>query len=637
MSKIASRAASPGCEGREKVALNRDSSSAGCSFLSAAPIRTGAAARNGSALANRGDVAPRREAPRPSCVYGPVRRHDRDRPMAQAAWPPPAGTPPQPRAPHRPAAGAAAPRATPASAPPRATRAHTRAPLTARPTRSRVPLPRARVRPAPTRRDEGSRRRTQPDFDIGSRCEHAAAVLLPLLAFVLLQLAVGVWAARRVVTQDDYLLAGRRLGVVLATASIFATWFGAESCIGAAGAAYQHGVDATTTEPFAYGLCLVLMGLLFAARLHRAGITTLADFFAARFGTVPERLAALLLVPSSLLWAAAQIRAFGHVVAVNSDGLLQPETATWIAAGVAIAYTATGGLLADVYTDVVQSIVLVLGLGALAIAVAIAAANSVPEPAAAAAAVARSAAAAAAGSPCLLEVLEAWAIPLCGSVVAQEALSRCLAARTPTIARRAALLGGVLYLAVGTVPLALGLTGRDLAVVAEGEQILPHLGQLLLPGILNVLFAGALIAAILSTVDSCLLVVSALVVRNLAPRDGAIASRHVGVARAATAIAGAAALALALSRWNVQQLVEQASGFGSSGVFVLALLGVYTRWGGPRAATLALAAGLAAWVLGRYALPEFVEYPYLASLAAAFGGFALGALLDRLGGRSTAA
>ena len=446
-------------------------------------------------------------------------------------------------------------------------------------------------------------------------------MLAALFAFVLVQLAVGVWAARRIASSDDFLLAGRRLGPVLATASIFATWFGAESCIGAAGEAHDAGIGATTTEPFAYGLCLVLMGLLFAAQLHRAGVTTLPDFFARRYGRTPERLAALLMVPPSLLWAAAQVRAFGHVVAANADGAVTAEAATWIAAGVAIAYTVTGGLLADVYTDVVQGVMLAIGLAALAVAVVL-------HPGGAAGGAAVALAPALGEGPALVDVVEAWAIPLCGSVVAQEALSRCFAARTPGIARRAAMLGGLLYLLVGVLPLALGIAGRDLVPVEDGEQILPHLGQALLPPVLNLVFAGALIAAILSTVDSCLLVVSAVATRNLLPAPLRTRGR-LALARAATVLAGAAALALALSRWNVRELVEQASGFGSSGIFVIALLGVHTRLGGARAATLSLASGLFAWVLGSYAMPGAFPHPYLTSLAAALGGFVVGALADR--------
>jgi Na+/proline symporter len=50
-----------------------------------------------------------------------------------------------------------------------------------------------------------------------------------ILAYLVVQLAIGAWVSRRIRTEDDYLLAGRQLGPVLGTFSIFATWFGAET------------------------------------------------------------------------------------------------------------------------------------------------------------------------------------------------------------------------------------------------------------------------------------------------------------------------------------------------------------------------------------------------------------------------
>lgn len=62
------------------------------------------------------------------------------------------------------------------------------------------------------------------------------SILVGLFAYVLLQFVIAVVVSRRVKTEEDYLVAGRSLGYGLATFSIFATWFGAEISIGAAGA-----------------------------------------------------------------------------------------------------------------------------------------------------------------------------------------------------------------------------------------------------------------------------------------------------------------------------------------------------------------------------------------------------------------
>ena len=67
--------------------------------------------------------------------------------------------------------------------------------------------------------------------------------LVAILADLAIQLALGLWVSRRVQSETDYILAGRSLGLGLASFSIFATWFGAESIQGAAGTMYEDGLS----------------------------------------------------------------------------------------------------------------------------------------------------------------------------------------------------------------------------------------------------------------------------------------------------------------------------------------------------------------------------------------------------------
>src|SRR5690606_69495 len=174
---------------------------------------------------------------------------------------------------------------------------------------------------------------------------------------ILVQLAIGMLVSRRIRSETDYLLAGRRLGLAVGACTIFATWFGAETVVGAAGEIYDEGLTAGAAEPFAYGATLLLMGAVFAAPLWRRGLTTFADLFRARYSAGVERLVVLLIIPPSVMWAAAQIRAFGQVISASSA--FEVDLAITLAAGVVLIYTVYGGLLADVITDIVQGIALV--------------------------------------------------------------------------------------------------------------------------------------------------------------------------------------------------------------------------------------------------------------------------------------
>lgn len=449
--------------------------------------------------------------------------------------------------------------------------------------------------------------------------------LLAIIVYMVLQFGIGIWVSRRIRTESDYILAGRQLGYGLATFSIFATWFGAETIVGSAGRAYRDGISLGSAEPFGYALCLVLMGAIFAVPLWRLKLTTLADLYRQRFSVSAERLAAIILIPSSVLWAAAQIRAFGYVITTSSD--ITAEVAIGIAAGFTILYSTFGGMLADAITDLVQGVIVAIGLVVVFVAV-LPHVGGFAEVQRVMADDARVHLVPAGEST--LSLLERWAIPVAGSVIATELVGRALAARSPAVARNSFFLGAGLYLSVGIIPLIIGVLGPTLVPqIADPEQLIPHIARTVLPGVLYAVFAGALISAILSTVDSTLLVSSALLSHNLVVPVFRVTSerRKVLLARAAVVLLGIIAWALATRARGVFALVEEASAFGSAGTLVTACFGLFTNWGGARTAIATLLAGIGVYIAAGAA---GAEAPFLLSLAASLVVYAVGAVLEPL-------
>jgi hypothetical protein len=297
-----------------------------------------------------------------------------------------------------------------------------------------------------------------------------------------------------------------------------ATWFGAETVVGAAGNAYRDGVSVASAEPFGYGLCLVLMGLIFAVPLWRRGLTTLADLFrerwsvggGARGGRDPDP--ELDPVGGG---AGARVR---HR-AGDRGAVARRADRDRDRVGVRGALHRVRRAAGRRDDGPRAGILLVVGLLVVGLAVlgAVGGVDGVPA-ALEAARQARAAAAAggAAAPPSWLEIAEAWAVPVFGSVIATELVARVIATRTPTIARRATLAAGAMYVAVGLIPVGMGLVGAALVPsLADAEQLVPALAQRHLSTVGYALFAGGLISAILSTVDSTLLVASGLLSHNL--------------------------------------------------------------------------------------------------------------------------
>lgn len=438
-------------------------------------------------------------------------------------------------------------------------------------------------------------------------------VFIGILIYISIALIIGLVVSRKVHSESDYLIAGRQLGYLLATFSIFATWFGAETCVGASAAIYDRGLSGGNADPFGYTICLLLMALLFAGPMWKKKLTTLADLYRDRYSPGVEKLAAIIIAPSSLIWAAAQIRAFGHVLSVSSE--LQLETAILIATIIVLIYTVSGGLWADAYTDVIQGFALIFGLVVLAVVIGTheqtprfndllsniwtGSGNAEPES--------------------WLSSLDGWAVPIFGSIVAQELISRVLAARSATVARRSAFAATALYLLIGMIPVYIGLAGVSLLPgIEDSEQLMPQLALTYLPTVLYVMYAGALASAILSTVDSALLAASALIEHNviLASRPQISERNRLLIARGGVLVLGIVAYFLAIYGTTTYEMVEMASGLGSAGIFVISLFALYSRRGGPLAATAALVVGLGVSVWGSYIQP--FDGSYVFSIAGAF-------------------
>jgi Na+/proline symporter len=123
-----------------------------------------------------------------------------------------------------------------------------------------------------------------------------------------------------------------------------------------------------------------------------------------------------------------------------------------------------------------------------------------------------------------------------------------------------------------------------------------------------VLFVGALISAILTTVDSALLAAGTLLSHNLLLRlrPGTSERTKVAVARASVATLGVVAYLLALRSTHISDLVELASAFASAGIFVALVFGLFTRIGGEISAFAAMATGaLVAATVAYVAVAQF--------------------------------
>jgi Na+/proline symporter len=448
-------------------------------------------------------------------------------------------------------------------------------------------------------------------------------LLVAIVGYVLVQFVIGTWVSRRIATESDYILAGRSLGVGLVTFSVFATYFGAEAIVASGGAVYEKGLGGALVDPVGYASAIIIVGVFFARALWSRGLTTFADLFRQRYSAGVEQLVVIVLLPGSVIWAAAQVRAFGQIVSANSElGLVAAIT---LAAVLVAAYSVVGGLLADAVTDVIQGLAVVIGLLILGAVVAV----HVGGVSAGLAQVAPEQLKLGGADDGWLATLEHLAIPVCGTIVAVELISRFLGARTAEVARLGTMLGGGTYLVIGLIPVFLGLVGpRLVGNIPDSEQIVPRIAELFLPGVLYIAFVGAIISAILSAVHAALHAPASLVSHNMVVRliPGLTDRGKLWCVRATVMALSIVAYLLSVTSSRIHDLVQTASAFGSAGVFVTALFALFTRFGGPASAYVSVVAGMLVWAGAKYVLD--LGAPYLLGLSAALVGYVAVALLE---------
>lgn len=448
-----------------------------------------------------------------------------------------------------------------------------------------------------------------------------ASVGFYMLAMVL----IGWWASRQVKDTKDYIIAGGSLGWPLTFGSIFATWFGAETCMGASATAHAKGLLGVITDPFGAGLCLILFGLFFARLFRNMGIETIVDYFEARYGRDVAAALSLLYIPAYVGWIGAQLLAFGIILHSMSGMPITPSVV--VSTVVVLVYTYLGGMWADVLADFFNMIVLVLGLiivfpfllkdlGSLSAARAAVPAeffDFYPRD----------------GSALTwFNYLQAWMLVGVGSLPAQDLLQRTMSARTPGISQWSSIAAGFCYIAIGAIPVLMGIFGRVVLPGNAGESILIDLAARYLPGPLIAIMIGALLAAIMSSADSAILAPASIIGRNIVPYlvPGASERVMLNLCRVSVVVVGLLSLTLALHFQNIYRLCQEAWGILLNGVAAPMIFGVFWKRASPAGAFAGGIAGIAVWVAAKILLPG--DYPHnLMGFAASCLALVAGSLL----------
>ena len=448
-------------------------------------------------------------------------------------------------------------------------------------------------------------------------------------------LALGAYAGTRVKTSQDFAVAGRSLPLAMVITTTFATWFGAETVMGIPAKFAQGGLSSVIEDPFGAGICLVLVGAFFAAKLYKMNLMTIGDFYRERFGRGVEVLCSVAIILSYLGWVAAQITALGLVFFLLSGGAISAEMGMVIGTVSVLIYVMLGGMFAVAWTDFVQMIVLVLGLTYIAITagqlaggadkvIALAQANDwfkiFPENT----------------TNGWLFFIAAAMTMMFGSIPQQDVFQRVMSAKNAPTAAKGAMIGGVSYILFAFVPMF--IVASSLIIMPEEakallkddpQKVLPTLIMQHMPFFAQVLFFGALLSAIKSTSSATLLAPSTSFVENILKniKPGMQDAQILKAMRITIVVFACLVLvyAIRMKGTSIYELVSSAYQVTLVGAFIPLVCGLYWRRATTQGALASIVLGIGVWALLMATAAETFP-PQLAGLLAAMFAMWLGSV-----------
>ena len=183
--------------------------------------------------------------------------------------------------------------------------------------------------------------------------------LTSIVFYLLVLVAVGIYKVNSVKNSEDFMVAGRTLPWFILVGTLLATWMGSGSLFSGAGLGYRNGLAGLWSSGGAWlGIALIYF---ITKRIRNFGKVTVPDIFEARYGNTAAVLATITTVIAYTTIVSYQFRGGGKVLSMVSDGLVSLETGIIITALFAISYTVLAGMYSVVYTDVVNGVLMIIG------------------------------------------------------------------------------------------------------------------------------------------------------------------------------------------------------------------------------------------------------------------------------------
>ena len=458
--------------------------------------------------------------------------------------------------------------------------------------------------------------------------------------YLLVTIGIGIFVSSRVKNTKDYAVAGRHLPLPIVTATVFATWFGAEAIFGVSSTFVKEGLNGVVADPFGSSLCLIIAGIFFSSKLYKLNIITLGDFYKARYNRTIEVLTTIVIVISYLGWVAAQIKALGLIFNLITHQIISEQVGMVIGTLIVLTFTTFGGMLSVAILDFIQMIVVIGGLLYIAYAISHLTGGVIP--------VIQSASInhkldffPKGNIWTWITFFGTWITMMLGSVPQQDVFQRVTSAKTAKIALYGSILGALIYFTFTFVPMFIAYSATLIdaeyfngLVNTNSQHVLPMLVLNYMPLLAQVIFFGAVLSAIMSCSSATLLAPSITFAENIVkgyfPK---ISDKQLlKIMRITLVCFSAVVLLYALSsNLTIFGMVESAYKITLAGAFVPLVFGAFWKKANSQGALMAIIGGIGSWLFVELFLGDNALIPaQLIGLGNSIIGMIVGSLLPKI-------
>lgn len=403
--------------------------------------------------------------------------------------------------------------------------------------------------------------------------------LVVIALYMLAILGVGIYASLKVKGTEDYTIAGRRMGFPVMLGTLIGTAIGAAATVGKAGKAYDIGI-AIFFITMAYGIGLFLFSFI-APTIRKMKIWTIPEALNLRYGKEITIVTAFVMILAVIALFGGQLIAVGlAVVAVLGDFGVTFEEAIVGAAIIMILYTVLGGLLAVAYTDLVQTIVMIIAVGIILPIIILADAGGVGN----AVDYMKPPSGNFWGGLSFVYIISVFLIDIPFCLVDPSLWQRASAAKDVNTIRKGMYVTVAVYIFWTFVVVFLGVMAAhlvpDLGGTAEGvDAAIPKLVSLYMPPLLKGLCLAAMMAIMMSTADTALLIAGTTFSRDIVKhfKPDTNDKTLLLLARCFILVVGALGIVFALNMKGIFDILLLAFAIFVSGIFVPTMAAIYWK------------------------------------------------------------